>query len=90
MHAIIKNGRILIYDSYIFKESIKEIPERQWHPEEKAWSVPILHQNIEMLSLLGCELSDEILDMNTPLPTENIDDENILLPVPLKVSPYKH
>lgn len=90
MHAIIKNGRILIYDSYIFKESIKEIPERQWHPEEKAWSVPISHQNIEMLSLLGCELSDEILDMNTPLPTENIDDENILLPAPLKVSPYKH
>ena len=62
MHAIIKDGKILLYDSYIFKESIKEISGRQWHPEEKAWSVPISKQNIETLDLLGCELSGEFTD----------------------------
>ncbi len=65
MHAIIKDGEILLYDSYIFKESIKEIPGRQWHPEEKAWSVPISRQNIETLDLLGSELSGEFTDNYT-------------------------
>ena len=62
MHAIIKDGKILLYDSYIFKESIKRIPGRQWHPEEKAWSVPISRQNTETFDLLGCESSDKLTD----------------------------
>ena len=90
MHAIIKDGQILIYDSYIFKESIKEIPGRQWHPEEKAWSVPISQQNIETLDLLGCELSDELANIRQEFASENTTDENTLLPAPLKVSPYEH
>ena len=90
MHAIIKDGKILLYDSYIFKESIKEIPGRQWHPEEKAWSVPISQQNLEALDLLGCELSDELADIRQSFVSENTADENTLLPAPLKVSPYEH
>ena len=90
MHAIIKDGKILLYDSYIFKESIKEIPGRQWHPEEKAWSVPISQQNIETLDLLGCELSDKLTDIRQGFASENTADDTTLLPAPLKVSPYKH
>lgn len=90
MHAIIKDGKILLYDSYIFKESIKEIPGRQWHPEEKAWSVPISRQNIETLDLLGCELSDELADIRQSVVSKNTANENTLLPAPLKVSPYEH
>ena len=90
MHAVIKDGKILLYDSYIFKESIKEIPGRQWHPEEKAWSVPISRQNIETLDLLGCELSDELADIRQSVVSKNTANENTLLPAPLKVSPYEH
>ena len=90
MHAIIKDGKILLYDSYIFKESIKEIPGRQWHPEEKAWSVPISQRSIETLDLLGCELSDELTDIRQGFASENTADENTLLQAPLKVSPYEH
>lgn len=90
MHAIIKDGKILLYDSYIFKESIKEIPGRQWHPEEKAWSIPISQQNIETLDLLGCKLSDELANIRQEFASENTTDENTLLPAPLKVSPYEH
>ena len=90
MHAIIKDGKIMLYDSYIFKESIKELPGRQWHPEEKAWSVPISRQNIETLDLLGCELSDELADIRQSVVSKNTANENTLLPAPLKVSPYEH
>ena len=90
MHAIIKDGKILLYDSYIFKESIKEIPGRQWHPEERAWSVPISRQNIETLDLLGCELSDELADIRQGFASKNTANENTLLPAPLKVLPYQH
>ncbi len=90
MHAVIKDGKILLYDSYIFKESIKEIPGRQWHPEEKAWSVPISQQSIETLDLLGCELSDELTDIRQSFVSKNTANENTLLPAPLKVSPYEH
>ncbi len=90
MHAIIKDGKILLYDSYIFKESIKEIPGRQWHPEEKAWSVPISQQSIETLDLLGYELSDELANIRQEFASENTADETMLIPAPLKVSPYEH
>ena len=90
MHAVIKDGKILLYDSYIFKESIKEIPGRQWHPEEKAWSVPVSQQNIETLDLLGCKLSDELADIRQGFASENTADDTTLLPAPLKVSPYEH
>ena len=90
MHAVIKDGKILLYDSYIFKESIKEIPGRQWHPEKKAWSVPISRQNIETLDLLGCELSDKLTDIRQGFASENTADDTTLLPAPLKVSPYEH
>ena len=90
MHAVIKDGKILLYDSYIFKESIKEIPGRQWHPEEKAWSVPVSQQNIETLDLLGCELSDKLTDIRQGFVSENTADDTTLLPAPLKVSPYEH
>ena len=41
MRAIFKDNRIFIYDSFIHKETIKQITGRLWHPEEKAWSVPV-------------------------------------------------
>ncbi len=90
MHAVIKDGKILLYDSYIFKESIKEIPGRQWHPEEKAWSVPISQQSIETLDLLECELSDELANIRQSFVSENTADKTMLIPAPLKVSPYVH
>ena len=63
MRAVFRDNRIFIYDAFIQKESIKEIPGRLWHPEEKAWSVPFGADNIETLDLLGCELSSELRKM---------------------------
>lgn len=88
MRAIVKESRIFIYDSYAHKESIKGIPGRYWHVEEKAWSVPLNIDNIETLNILGCILPDELLEF-----LENVDEyfENpVLIPAPLKVTPYGH
>ena len=41
MRAVFRNNRIFIYDSFIHKESIKQITGRLWHPDDKAWSVPM-------------------------------------------------
>ena len=57
MRAVFRDNRIFIYDAFIQKESIKEIPGRLWHPEEKAWSVPFGVDNIETLDLLGYQAS---------------------------------
>ena len=88
MRAVFRDNRIFIYDAFVQKESIKEIPGRQWHPEEKAWSVPLNIDNIETLNILGCILPDELLEF-----LENVDEyfENpVLIPAPLKVTPYEH
>ena len=88
MRAIVKENRIFIYDSYAHKESIKGIPGRYWHVEEKAWSVPLNIDNIETLNILGCILPDELWEL-----LENVDEqfeEPAMLPAPLKVTPYEH
>ena len=93
MHALHKDNRIFIYDSYILKESIKEIPGRLWHPEEKAWSVPLLSENIETIDLLGCELSDELKTVKKQNDSDNENDSAEILPLvpmPLKIKPYAH
>ena len=63
LYAQLKNSRIYLFDSFIHKESIKGIPGRLWHSEDKAWSIPIESTNIETLDLLGCELSTELRDL---------------------------
>lgn len=90
MRALLKNNRIFIYDSFSCKESIKEIHGRMWHPEDKAWSVPVSTDSIEILDLLGCELSDELLEMKHRLPKPESTNECAWISAPLKVTPYQH
>ena len=47
MRAVFRNNRIFIYDSFIHKESIKQITGWLWHPEEKAWSVTMTAESLE-------------------------------------------
>lgn len=60
MHAEIENGRVVIYDSYMFREAIKEIAGREYDPQRKAWHIPATAENVENLKLLGCRLSAEV------------------------------
>lgn len=90
MHALLKDKRIFIFDSFLHKESIKEIHGRIWHPEDKAWSIPLAADNLETLDLLGCELSDELRGFRRQFVQSDSESEHALIPALLKVTPYEH
>lgn len=90
MRAVFRDNRIFIYDAFVQKESIKEIPGRLWHPVEKAWSIPFGADNIETLDLLGCELSSELWGMKKKYVYVESDEGYDLIPTPLTVTPYAH
>ena len=91
MRAVFRNNRIFIYDSFIHKESIKQITGRLWHPDDKAWSVPMRAESIETLDLLGCEFSDKLRAMKQKFTTNEKRGDGIpIMPMPIKVTPYAH
>jgi len=90
MRAVFRNNRIFIYDSFIQKESIKQITGRLWHPEDKAWSVSVGVESLETLDLLGCKFSEDILDMKKKFLQEKTEDVQALISALLKVTPYEH
>ena len=91
MRAVFRNNQIFIYDSFIHKETIKQITGRIWHPEDKAWSVPLGVESLETLDLLGCEFSDELRAMKQKFTTSEDGGDSIpIMPMPIKVTPYAH
>lgn len=64
MYAVQSNETIRIYDSYLYKESIKEIDGRQYDAEDKCWVVPLSCENVATLSLIGCELDKTLAAMH--------------------------
>lgn len=93
MHAIYENGRIAIYDAYLYREVIKEMQGRYWDPERKVWTVPFKPENISTLKVIGCELKGVLVDMITGH-SRNRDKPQILAepvePMPIRVKPYQH
>jgi len=90
LYAQLKGNRVFLFDSFKHKESIKEIHGRLWHPEKKAWSVPMNAENLETLDLLGCEFSEELRTMKEQLCKTDIGISEEMIPAPLKVTPYEH
>lgn len=90
MHAEIQNGRIILFDSYLYKESVKEISGRRWHPESKTWSVPLNADSMETLRIIGCAFSKEMVALEKQFFRKASKSTVELLPAPLKVTPYAH
>ena len=91
MYAQLKDNRVFLFDSFKHKESIKEMHGRLWHPEEKAWSVPVNAENLETLDLLGCELSEDLRGMKQKYAIgEGDEDALLIVPMPIKAKPYAH
>lgn len=60
MRAVKANDTIRIYDSYLFRESIREIDGRVYDVDDKAWVIPLTDENIRTLGLLGATLDQEL------------------------------
>ena len=89
MRAEIKDGYIKIYDSYLYRESIKEIPGRFYDAEEKAWCVPLTRHNAATVKLLGAELSAELQELDKGDNTVFVPEEPIV-PPPINGTLYQH
>ena len=93
MYATYENGRIVIYDAYLYREVIKEIQERYWDPVRKVWIVPFNAESVSTLRIIGCEFKGALIDMVSSL-IENNDKLELpveaIEPMPIKVKPYQH
>ena len=89
MKAIADNGTIRIYDSYLYKESIREIDGRLYDPDDKAWIVPLNKKNAYTIGLLGAELDEELKELAKQEDDNDVLTEPIVKPK-IKGSLYAH
>ena len=82
-------SEIMITESYLYRESIKEIAGRRYDPEEKAWYIPLTDKNIGLLLLLGAEVDDEL---RKAVKSSTIQDNNskLVIGMPIRAAPYAH
>ena len=89
MNAIKDGNHIRIYDAFLIRESIKEVPGRFYDPDDKAWLVPLTAENAATLAMLGVELEKNLI--STPKPDDELEkDEKPIVPMPIKATPYQH
>ena len=89
MNAIKDGNHIRIYDAFLIRESIKEIPGRFYDPDDRAWLVPLTAENAATLAMLGVELEKNLIFAPE---TEDVleKDEKPIVPMPIKATPYQH
>ncbi len=92
MRAELKNNQIIVFDSFVHKETIKQMPGRMWGSEQKAWIVPADLDNIITLELIGCKLDKQLTQM---LQSEKMKNTSCQRgtpqeTMPVKVTPYTH
>ena len=90
MFAEYVDNKILIHDSYMHRESIKEIHGRLWDPDKKVWSVPATEENLITLDLLGCTIPSGLMERVKPMKPASVTSESAMFPMPIKVNPYQH
>jgi len=93
MYAEHKDNRIIIYNSFAYKETIKQIPERIWNIADKTWSIPYNEDNLITLQMIGCNLCDELSNKVEAANLKRNNKDRLATPVepmPIKAVPYTH
>ena len=81
---------IRVLDGYKYKDVIKEIADRKYDPDNKAWLVPLSKENTTLLHELGAKLDDNLKDFLSVEIKTTPKDEKPVIPMPIKAKPYKH
>ena len=89
MKAIESNGTIKIYDSYLYRESIREIEGRVYDPEDKSWIIPLTQKNAYTVGLLGAELDEKLKELAMQEDDNDVLAEPITKPL-IKGNLYAH
>lgn len=95
MRAVRIGNQIMLYDSYRYKDFIKNISGREWIPEEKAWGIPLSLQNVEAISsiaVLDKELVKFIEQLQVADQVAECDPDMLapIAPMPIKRKPFQH
>ncbi|MEG0282308.1 MAG: DEAD/DEAH box helicase [Clostridia bacterium] len=96
MKAVLKENKILVFDSYNYKEVLKSAGAR-WKAKDKAWELEENNENVELLQALKTNIQEQIIEnYNKRLEifksAEDAKFEKILLKqrMPVKVTPFEH
>jgi len=89
MRAYKAGDKIKLTDSYLHRESIKEIAGHRYGGDEKAWYIPLTEKNIGLLQILGAELDDG-LRAQTKTDSRPIREADPIQRMPIRAAPYSH
>lgn len=87
MNAIRDGNHIRVYEAFLIKESIKEIPGHFYDKDNKSWLVPYSKENVALFGLLGAALDDSL---SSAVKIQDAGDEDPIFPMPIKATPYQH
>lgn len=82
-------GEIRITESYLYRESIKEIAGRRYDPEDRAWYIPLTDKNIGLLQLLGADMDDKLKGFIKSNATQD-SNSSLVVGMPIRAAPYAH
>jgi hypothetical protein len=93
MHAESTQNRITIYNSYPYKEIIKQIQGRYWNADSRTWTIPCSEENLKILQGTGCGFDKTLSEMIEAMDRDKAltgSRSNPLQPMPIKGVPYLH
>lgn len=89
MRADKAGDEIKLIDSYLHRESIKEIAGRRYDSEEKAWYIPLTEKNVAFAQIIGAELDAELRAVTKAENKEKGSAEPVQR-MPIRAAPYAH
>jgi len=90
MFAKFTDDKIMVFESYKFKESIKEVNGSMWDGFSNAWIIPCIMDNIILLQVLGCRFGDTLSKIIQSIIIAKDKDIKEIEPMPIKEKPYNH
>ena len=93
MYAKHENNKVLIFDAFKHKESIKQIQGRQWDASLKAWIVPCNKESLMLLHMLDCKFDETLQKKSKEFQTpDGMEDRTVNKeePMPIKAKAYQH
>jgi SNF2 family DNA or RNA helicase len=80
---------IKLSDSFLYRESIKEVAGRRYDAEEKAWYIPLTEQNAALVKMLGAEIAGDLRDVFKADKPQTAPVKPVQR-MPIRAAPYSH
>jgi hypothetical protein len=88
MRARKVGDEIELTESFLFRDSIKEIAGRRYDADQKAWFIPQTQANTALVKMLGAELSSDL--KATVAEVKPQGEVAPMRKMPITATPYRH